>query len=54
MTLLDFPCSECDQSFNMRIKLKKHKKVHIKRETKDFLSVGESWSDEEKVSTVTI
>ena len=33
----------------MRIKLKKHKKVHIKRETGDFLSFGEKWTDEEKV-----
>ena len=49
MTLLDFACSDCDQSFNMRIKLKKHKKVHIKREERDFLSVGDRWSDEEKV-----
>ena len=49
MTLLDFACSDCDQSFNMRIKLKKHKKVHIKRETRDFLSFGEKWTDEEKV-----
>lgn len=49
MTLLDFPCSDCDQSFNMRIKLKKHQKNHIKREARDFLSVGEKWTDEEKV-----
>ena len=49
MALLDFACSDCDQSFNMRIKLKKHKKSHIKRETRDFLSFGEKWTDEEKV-----
>ena len=33
----------------MRIKLKKHQKNHIKREATDFLSVGEKWTDEEKV-----
>ena len=49
MTLLDFPCSDCEETFNMRIKLKKHRKVHIKRE-EDFLIVGGTWTDEEKVN----
>ena len=33
----------------MRIKLKKHKKVHVNGETRNFLSIGEKWTDEEKV-----
>ena len=52
MTLLDFPCSDCEQTFNMRIKLKRHRKVHIKKEDigRDFLIAGGTWTDEEKVN----
>ena len=33
----------------MRIKLKKHAKVHTKKETVEFLNNKEDWTDEEKV-----
>ena len=49
MTLLEFACSDCDQSFNMRIKLKKHAKVHTKKESGEFLNKKDNWTDEEKV-----
>ena len=49
MTQLEFACSDCDQSFNMRIKLKKHAKVHTKEQNGEFLNRKEDWTDEEKV-----
>ena len=33
----------------MRIKLKKHAKVHTKKEGGEFLNSKEEWTDEEKV-----
>ena len=33
----------------MRIKLKKHAKVHTKKESGEFLTSKEKWTDEEKV-----
>ena len=33
----------------MRIKLKKHAKVHTKKESWEFLNSKEDWTDEEKV-----